>query len=330
MRRTSLAVGVLLTGAPFASGAHLPTLAAADGGTLRTYLADGTAVATLPATSWWSIGGRLIAIDAGSGGNDVVDVRDTRTGVRRFTITNGFRGLVLPGGEVAFWPGRNGVRDPVLDSLWIRRANGQVRRVIQLAGGEDTVLSASWDGTGRRAALASGNDVDLFQYDIWLRDRTTARTLRLTRDRRSRWPALRPDGRVLAFTREHGVCPGGVRASDVVLMTIATRRTRVIARGSCTRSYPAPAWLSSGLLVSYRARRTGATWAFDVVRIDAHTGARRTVPRSTGGFFSVSPTLGQIAFDRAGGGVEIVNRSLGTVRVLPGASGPSLAGDLRQ
>jgi hypothetical protein len=56
---------------------------------------------------------------------------------------------------------------------------------------------------------------------------------------------------------------------------------------------------------------------------------RTAIPRSGGGAFSVSQRQRLVAFDRKGGGVEVVDRNLATVRVLPNASGPSLAGDLR-
>lgn len=321
------AVAVTVTGT--AAAAPLPNLAAAQGGTPKTFRPDGTIAATLPATSWWSLGDTRVAIDAGSGGNDVVDVRDARTGSQRYSIPNAFRGIVLPGGAVAFWPGRNGVRDPLLDSLWLRQSDGRIRKLVQLAGGDDILLSTSFDGTGRRAVIANGNDVDLFRYDIWLHDRSTRKTKRLTRDRHSRWPALRGDGRVVAYSHEHGVCADGVRAADIVLLTLSTGKKRILTRGSCTRTYPQPVFLTNGSLVSYRGRRLGGTWVFDLVRIATKTGARTAVPRSGGGSFSVSQRQRLLAYERAGGGVEILDRNLATVRVLPTALGPTLAGDLR-
>ena len=68
---------------------------------------------------------------------------------------------------------------------------------------------------------------------------------------------------------------------------------------------------------------------FDLVRVATTTGLRTAIPRSTGGTFSVSQRQRLLAFDRAGGGVEVVDRNLATVKVLPNASGPALAGDLR-
>jgi hypothetical protein len=331
MRRLTLgiAAAIALTAGDVAAAAPLPNLAASDAGIVKTFRPDGTAAATLPATSWWSVGDTRVAIDSGSGGNDVVDVRDGRTGAARYTILNGFRPIVLPGGQTAFWPGRNGVRDPTLDSLWIRLADGRIRKLVQLPGGDDTLLSSSFDGTGRRAVIGNGNDVDLFTYDVWLRDRKTAKTKRLTTDRKSRWPVLRSDGAVVAYTRERGVCADGVRASDIVLLTLKTGNRRTLTRGSCTRTYPQPAFLTNGSIVSYRGRRVAGTWVFDLVRVATATGVRTAIPRSTGGTFSVSQRQRLLAFDRAGGGVEVVDRNLATVRVLPTASGPALAGDLR-
>ena len=88
-------------------------------------------------------------------------------------------------------------------------------------------------------------------------------------------------------------------------------------------------WLTNGSVVSYRGRRVGGAWTFDLVRVMTTTGVRTAIPRSSGGAFSVSQRQRLVAFDRKGGGVEVVDRNLATVRVLPNASGPSLAGDLR-
>ena len=221
------------------------------------------------------------------------------------------------------------MRDPLLDSLWVRLADGRIRKLLQLPGGEATLLSTSFDGTARRAVVANGNDVDAFLYDVWLRDRKTARTRRLTTDHKSRWPSLRSDGAVVAYSRERGVCADGVRASDIVLLTLRTGKRRTLTHGSCTRTYPQPTFLTNGSIVSYRGRRIAGTWMFDLVRVATATGVRTAIPRSTGGTFSVSQRQRLVAFDRAGGGVEVVDRNLAPVRVLPTASGPSLAGDLR-
>ncbi len=331
MRRLTLgiAAAVALTVGDVAAAAPLPNLAASDAGVLKTFRPDGTAGATLPTTSWWSINDTRVAIDTGSGANDRVGVRDARTGTPRYTIASAFRPIVLPKGEVAFWPGRDLVRDPLLDSLWIRRADGSIRKLLQLAGGEDTLLSSAFDGTARRAVVASGNDVDLFRYDIWLRDRKTAKTKRLTTDHTSRWPSLRSDGAVVAYSRERGLCAEGVRASDIVLLTLSTGKRRTLTRGSCTRTYPQPVFLTNGSVVSYRGRRVAGSWTFDLVRVLTTTGVRTAIPRSSGGTFSVSQRQRLVAFERTGGGVEVVDRNLATVRTLPNASGPALAGDLR-
>jgi hypothetical protein len=331
MRRLPLgiAAAVVLALGDVAAAAPLPNIAASDAGTLKTFRPDGTTATTLPTTSWWSIGDTRVAIDSGTGANDTVAVRDARTGAPRYTIANAFRPIVLPKGEIGFWPGRNLVRDPLLDSLWIRRADGSIRKLLQLPGGDDTLLSSAFDGTARRAVVASGNDVDLFRYDVWLRDRRTAKTKRLTRDHRSRWPSLRSDGAIVAYSRERGVCADGVRASDIVLLTLSNGNRRTLTRGSCARTYPQPVWLTNGFLISYRGRRIGGAWTFDLVRVRTSTGVRTAVPRSTGGTFSVSQRQRLVAFDRVGGGIEVVDRKLATVKVLPNASGPALAGDLR-
>jgi Tol biopolymer transport system component len=299
-------------------------------GNVRSYRPDGTVAAPLPPTSFWTINDTRVAIDAGGGTASRAEIRDARTGALRATIPNAFRPIVLPRGEVAFWADPNGVRDPRIDSVWVRLADGRIRKLIQLPGNDDTVLSTSFDARGRRLVIANGNDADTFRYDVWLRDRRSSRVRRLTTDHHSRWPALRSDGKVVAYTHERRICADAVRASDIVLLDIATGRRRVLVRGSCQRTYPQPAFLTNGSLVSYRGRRTRGTWVFDLVRISATTGQGRTVPHSRGvSSYSISPRQKLLAFDHVSGGVEIIDRHLATVRVLPNAIGPALAGDLR-
>src|SRR3954447_16506092 len=323
----ALAAAVAVTLAPAATATPLPDLVAvANPTTVKTFRPDGTLAATLTASGFASIGDTRIAVDAGS---DVIEVRDARTGSPRYAIPNAFRGIVLPAGQVAFWPDHSGVRDPLADSIWIRLRDGRIRKLLQLPGGEDTLLSTSFDGTARRLVVANGNDADLFSYDVWLRDRTTAKTRRLTKDRRSRWPVLRSDGKVVAYTREHGVCAAGVRASDIVLLTLSTGRKRVLTRGSCSRTYPQPVFLTNGNLISYRARRVGGLWRFDLVRVATATRRRTVVPGSAGaGAFSVSQPRRLLAFEGPNG-VTIVDRTLATVRVMANLFTPMLAGDLR-
>jgi len=325
----ALAAAAVVTVATSAPAAPLPNLVASQGGAVKSFRPDGTVAATLPPTSFWTIGDTRVAIDASSGAANRVDIRDARTGGPRGTIPNAFRGIVLPAGQVAFWPDPSGVRDPLLDSLWIRLRDGRIRKLLQLPGGDDTLLSTAFDGTARRAVVASGNDVDLFRYDIWLRDRKTAKTKRLTKDRHSRWPALRSDGKVVAYTHEVATCADGVRAADIVLLTLSTMKRRVIAHGSCSRTYPQPTFLTNGTLISYRGRHLGGKWVFDLVRISTTTRQRTAVARSGPGTYSVSQSRRLLAFERQAGGVEIVDRHLATVRVLPTAAAPALAGDLR-
>jgi hypothetical protein len=326
----ALAAAVAVTLVPAAAAAPLPNLVAVvNDTTMKTFRPDGSLATTLTASGFASIGDTRIAFDAGSGGNDIVDVRDARTGSPRYAIPNAFRGIVLPQGQVAFWPGRNGVRDPLADSIWIRLRDGRIRKLLQLPGGEDTLLSTSFDRTARRLVVANGNDLDVFRYDVWLRDRTTAKTRRLTKDHHSRWPALRGDGKVVAYTHERGACAAGQHASDIVLLTLSTGKKRVLARGSCTRTYPQPVFLTNGTLISYRGRRVGGVWRFDLVRVATATGRRTVVPGSAGaGVFSVSQPQRLLAFEGPNG-VTIIDRNLAAVRVMPNLSTPLLAGDLR-
>jgi hypothetical protein len=326
----ALAAAIVVTLAPPAVAAPLPNLVASVASNVQSFRPDGTVAAHLPPASFWTINDTRVATDAGGGASNHVEIRDARTGALRASIPNAFRPIVLPRGEVAFWADPNGVRDPRLDSVWVRLADGRIKKLLQLPGNDDTVLSTSFDGTGRRFVIANGNDVDLFRYDVWLRDRRSSRPRRLTTDHHSRWPALRSDGKVVAYTHERRVCADGVRASDIVLLTPATGRRRVLVRGSCQRTYPQPAFLTNGSLISYRGRRSGGTWVFDLVRISATTGKGRTVPHSRGvSSFSISPTQRLLAFDHVSGGVEMIDRHLATVRVLPNAIGPALAGDFR-
>ena len=207
MRRLTLgiAAAIALTVGDVAAAAPLPNLAASDAGILKTFRPDGTAAATLPTTSWWSIGDTRIAIDTGSGANDTVGVRDARTGVPRYTIAERLppdraaqgRGRVLAGPRPGARPAARLAVDPPRRRQHPQAPAARRRRGHACSRARSTARpGARWSRTATTPTCS--------YYDVWLRDRKTAKTRRLTTDHKSRWPSLRSDGAVVAYSRERG------------------------------------------------------------------------------------------------------------------------------
>ncbi|HEU4349296.1 MAG TPA: hypothetical protein VFR35_16085, partial [Actinoplanes sp.] len=244
-------------------------------------------------------------------------------------------------GRVAFWgtPGR----DPQVNSVWLRERDGRVRRVVQFAngpglpgydpgfGGDNTLLSTSFDRRGRVLAVAQGNDVDLFVYDVFTVDVASGRVTRQTSDHRSRWPAMSPNGRSVAYQREVGACGGldFVRAARLVVARTDAARRRVVSAGSCRGWLHNPRWISDSALVAYRTVTVGPSeFRTDLALVNVRTGRQRLLTR-TGDvvFFSVDAHRHLVAYQRADVGFSIRNVLTGRLVHVPQGRTPHLSGD---
>lgn len=333
---------VLALAAP-AHAAGTPAVAVARGDAVVVLDASGALVHRFAPFTRYSLAGRLFA---GSGANgDTVVARDAITGRKRFTVANAFAPIVLGPGRVAFLPDHGGKRDPQGNSVWLRDRGGKIRKLVQFSNGPGlpgiptgqldagAILSFSFDAAGATLAIAEGNDVDLFFYDIWLVDVASGTAFRATTGDSSRYPTLSPDGERLAYLREEAQCGGpepGYRAGDLAVQATAEgAAAATLLDGSCAVFYSEPAWLSDTELVSVRLTRTApGEYRNDLVLVDAATSSV-TVLAEPGDVFGLSASASQrlVGYMRfTTGGSELYDVDARAARALPGAFAPRLTG----
>ena len=326
------------------SSAAVPAAAVARGSGTAILAEDGSQIRRFGAFSFYSLAGLLFAGSGGARGDTVV-AANAVTGKVRFRIEDAFGPVVLGSSRVAFLPDHAGRRDPQGNSVWLRSTRGTIRRIVQFANGPGlpgiqtglpdagAILDLAFDSAGRKLAVAEGNDLDLFFYDIWVVDVGTGTAFRATKGARSRFPSLSPDGRALAYLREDEHCGGpesGYRAGD--LMTVAAVKgaaARVLLDGSCAVFYTEPHWLSASELAAVRLTRTApGVYRNDLVLVDTATSAV-AVLASSGDVFglSVSPGRRMIGYMRFAVGSVLFDVDDHTTVTVPNGFAPKLAGD---
>ena len=340
------AAGVAPVASPQGRSADRPEVGYWTGAGVEVSTATGRSVATFPMFDNFSLQGSLLAGAFSSSAGGEFDLAITGfalpTGRPLFTIPSGMNPTVLDErGRVAFWATFE--RDPQVNSVWLRERDGTIRRIVQFAngpglpgydpgfGGDNTLLSTSFDRRGRVLAVAQGNDVDLFAYDVFTVDVTTGRVTRHTADHRSRWPAVSPNGRSVAYQQEVGVCGGldFVRAARLVVARIDASRRRTISGGSCGGWLHNPRWVSNSALIAYRTvTESTAQFRTDLVLVDVPTGRQRLLTR-TGDvfFFSVDPHRHLVAYQRDEVGFTVQNLLTGRLAQVPHGRIPHLSGD---
>jgi hypothetical protein len=236
-----------------------------------------------------SLDGDVVAISTmtgfGDGSLEQVIGMDARTGRELYRVPDAFAPTLVDGGrKVAFLSDRWGRRDMQGNSVWLRDADGTVRKLVQFSNGPDlpgvdngmqgdgTVLSLALDRTGSRLLVTEGNDVDLFIYDIWSVDVATGDAQRLTTGLKSRFPSLSADGKTAAYFRETELCGGegaGYRTGTIRTVGTDGSRPKVILRGTCDVIYTDPHWVSPTALAVARLTRTAdGGYTPDLVRIN--------------------------------------------------------------
>jgi hypothetical protein len=340
------ASGVAPVASPQGRSADRPEVAYWTDAGVEVSTATGRPVAAFPMFDNFSLDGSLLAGALMSFAGGEVDFAITGfalpAGGPLFTIPSGFNPTVLDErGRVAFWA--TFARDAQVNSLWLRERDGRIRRIVQFAngpglpgydpgfGGDNVLLSTSFDRRGRVLAVAQGNDVDLFVYDVFTVDVGSGRVTRHTSDHRSRWPAVSPNGRSVAYQQEVGICGGldFVRAARLVIARIDASRRRIISGGSCGGWLHNPRWVSNSSLVAYRTATVGASeFRTNLVVVDVRTGRQRLLTR-TGDvvFFSVDPHRHLVAYQRDEVGFTVQNLLTGRFAQVPHGRIPHLSGD---
>jgi hypothetical protein len=329
---------VFVVAGSHAGGASPPMVAfVTERDAIRVAAADRTRLARAPLGRSFSLRGGLLAAEGGPG----VVGYNARTGGRRFSIPAAAHPIVLdPRGRVAFWATEG--RDEQVNSVWIRQTDGRIRRIVQISNGGDlpgydtgyegeaALLNMSFDTAGTKMAVALGNDVSLFIYDVYVVNVATGRVQRITNDRTSRWPSMAPDARRVAYQREVAECgPDYVRAARLVVERVDGTGEKILTSGSCEEWFSNPRWINDRELVAYRQRRTAARpFDVDLFLINATTGERRRLTTSRMvGYFTVDPSSGRIGFERIDtDGFYVIDLDGGRTRFRTGMF-PHLAGE---
>jgi hypothetical protein len=263
-----------------------PAVATYEGPSVGVYAATGLRRAKLRGLERLSLAPTLLVGSATSGPADDLVAVDPVTGVRKWTVHHARAGVVVGDGpRVVFGPDSGGVRDPQVNSVWIREATGKVRRVVQFANGkglpgydpgldgENGLLGFSVDRAGKTVVVNEGNDVDLFVYDVFAVDVAKGKVTRVTSGRKSRHGVISANGAWVAYDREIGTCGQPyIRASNLTVAGGAGfAKKTVLSKGSCTSWLSQPAWVSARTLVAYRITRSGKTFRGDLVTVDVRT-----------------------------------------------------------
>ena len=181
--------------------------------------------------------------------------------------------------------------------------------------------------------VVEGNDIDVFEYDVWVVNVVTRAAFRATTGRRSRFAAVSPSGDRIAFLRQEAQCggpPPGYRAGDLVSMeTHEGAPKTTLLDGTCALFYTEPRWISDSALAAVRlTRTTPGVYSSDLVLVDASTHAV-TVLAADGDVFalSASPTLDTVAYMRISGNAVVLDLATLTPVTIPGGIAPKVAGD---
>lgn len=291
-----------------------------------------------------SLDRNVLALSQHAGDAEEVVLQDATTGRVLARVPDAFAPVLADGGrQVAFLPERmQARRDKYGNSVWLRQADGTVRKIVQFSTGdglpgvdtgmhgENSVLSYGLDDKAQTLVVTQGNDVDLFLYDIWVVDVATGDPVRLTSGETSRWPTLSQDGAQVAYVRENAHCGGegpGYRAGDIELVRRDGTGRRVLLEGDCARFHTDPRWLSKHELATAVLTRTGeATYDVALSVLDLRTGTTRIVARDITGF-TASTTNRTLAWSTGGEPGYTMQRPGGRpVHVAEGGL-PELSGD---
>ncbi|HEX9855295.1 MAG TPA: hypothetical protein VGC47_08280 [Acidimicrobiia bacterium] len=268
----------------------------------------------LPPLATFSIDSGVV-VGVGASG---LEAYDAKTGDELWDgVPNVHQPIVTDSGRrVLFWPDPGGVRDPQVNSLWMRGRNEKVRKVVQFSNGpglpgydsgfdgDGGLLSTSIDNSGNTIVLGQGNDVDLFIYDVFAVDRATKQVTRLTSGKESRWPSISPNGELVVYQRDEEVCAGlaYVRAAKLMVVKPNATQRHLLAAGTCDAWYSNARWINNHEIVVYKTTYDGADFKTRIFKIDVLTGHKeKLVNASDIVFFSAARgRVGYVRDSKAG------------------------------
>lgn len=252
-----------------------------------------------------------------------VTIADATTGQVREVVPDARYPLLFDKGDgLLFLPDNQGSgggdeRDPYVNSVWYRDlTTGTERRLARFTDGDVRPLQLAASPNGNRAAFSVGDESRL-RWDIWVSSvHGTAR--QVTSDGQSLYPSFSPDGRTIAYTHQDG--PDGC-STEVRLMDVDGADQRTLAAGSCERSLIRPVWLDRETIVAWQW--TGDDTGYRpsaLVAVSSTTGDVRTIVSGRVFDFSVSRTLGLVAFRVVDGRIGIWDPDTGDVVTVAGGA----------
>ena len=275
---------------------------------------------------------------------------DAVTGTRLYGIPDARLPVVTAEGRrIAFFPTTD--RDEYAQSVWIRTANGRVRRIVRFSAGPGhpgihhgmrggaVPLDIALDQRGRTMAVVAGLET-LRSFDVWVVDVRTKEAIRMTRGENSHNPSLSPDGSRLAVRVESPeACPddfyGEILIGKIRVFALPTGEQKTVTRFDCEMFYDTPRWIDNDSIVAVRVTKDESEefgYDLDIVKIEVDTATiTEVLTEGNPCCLSVSPALGKIAYafsDRPG--FAILDLATGTVVDFSGpAFVPHLSGENR-
>ena len=307
------------------SGADgVPQLAYTGGASLaRTALLDGTVVHRFRNLEpFASLDGNVLVgsrpTPKGTGSNLIGF--DATTGAVLFKVRDGrFPLATQGGGDVAFLPDFNGAgpneRDPSVNSVWwFDVASRRAHRLVRFRNPDRIPLALAASAGGRLVAIGHGNDVDLFESDIYVARTDVHRVRRVTTSGKAWYPSFNADGTQVAynFRNPQDPCSGGIH-----LIHVDGTHDTTLVKGKCARVLLRPIWLDASTIVAWWWDQTGPQ---GLVSVDATTGDVTTLVTGPVVDFSVSRSLGKIAYRLTDDSLHVYDVASTTTTDLAGGS----------
>ena len=249
-------------------------------------------------------------------------VYDATTGDRVVKVFDARLPLLTPDGNgLVFAPDNLGSlrpteRDMFVQSLWYRDLRtGTGSKLAQFYRADFGILEKAVSPQGDRVAFTRGNNTFLFEWNVWIVSTDGTGLMKLTGDDMSNYPSFRPDGQLLAISKQYeGRCHGALAT-----LGLDGRNEHVFHESTCAMDLTRPIWIGPRRVVTVWWRHDArGNRPVGLVVVDVQTGALDPIFEGSVGDVSVSRKLGHVAF-RAGaahGRIGLYDISTGEVRFV--------------
>jgi hypothetical protein len=249
-------------------------------------------------------------------------VYDATTGDRVVKVFDARLPLLTPDGHgLVFAPDNLGSlqpteRDMFVESLWYRDLpTGAEFKLAQFYRADLGILEKAVSPQGDRVAFTRGNNTFLLEWNVWIVNTDGTGLMQLTGDDMSNYPSFRPDGQMLAISKQYeGRCRGALAT-----LGLDGRNEHVFHESTCAMDLQRPIWIGPHRVVAVWWRHDArGNRPVGLVVVNVETGALDPIFEGLVGDVSVSRTLGHVAF-RAGaahGRIGLYDISTGDVRFV--------------